>query len=107
GDRTGVLALLAADVTISEAGHTQTRDEYAAGHLAEDIAFLKTAQITPLSIASMPMGQTAMVGTESEIHANGKGVSTALRSRELLSLKREGTVWKIASIRWQSEPLPG
>jgi hypothetical protein len=52
GDRDAVLELLSADVAISEAGHTQSRDEYAAGHLGEDIAFMKAAQITPVSLAS-------------------------------------------------------
>src|SRR3546814_20722930 len=49
GDRAAVLALLAPNVTISEGGHVQTRDAYAAGHLGADIAFLKSAKITPRS----------------------------------------------------------
>ena len=50
GDRDGVLALLSADVRISESGHTQSRSEYAAGHLGEDIAFHpKLHRLTALS----------------------------------------------------------
>jgi len=102
GDRDAVLALLSADVTVSEEGHTQSRDEYAKGHLGEDIAFLKKAQVRPITMASMPMGGSAMVGSESEIRqaTNGK----TQRSRELLTLKRENGAWKILAIRWQSAP---
>lgn len=105
GDREAVLALLAPEVTISEGGQTQSRDEYASGHLGEDIAFLKSVQVKPVSLASMPMGETAMVGTETLITATLKGKLTTLRSRELLTLKRQGAAWKIVAVRWQSEPV--
>jgi len=107
GDRDAVLALLAPDVSISEGGQVQSREAYASGHLGEDIAFLKTAKITPVSLGSMPMGDTAMVGSESDIQATVKGKPTTLRSRELLNLKKDGKDWKIVSIQWQSAPVSG
>ena len=102
GDRTAALAVLAPQVTITEGGHTQSRDEYAGGHLAEDIAFLKTVQSKPISLGSLSMGDTAMVGSESEIGATVKGQPKVMRSREMLSLKRENDTWKIIAIRWES-----
>jgi ketosteroid isomerase-like protein len=107
GDRTAVLALLAPDVSISEGGQVQSREAYAGGHLDEDIAFLRDAKITPVSLGSMPMGDTAMVGSESDIQATVKGKSATLRSRELLTLKKDGKDWKIVSIQWQSAPISG
>lgn len=104
-DRQGVLALLSPDVTVSESGETQSHDEYASHHLGEDIAFLKAAKITPISLASMPMGDTAMVGSEADIVTMKQGKSTTTRSLELLQLKRHGMTWKIVSIRWQSQLL--
>ena len=104
GDRNAVLALLSADVTVTESGHTQSRKEYASGHLGEDIAFLKTAEVKPISVASMPMGENAMVGSESQIRAKGAGQPKILRSRELLTLKREDGAWKIVAVRWESAP---
>ena len=89
---------------VSEAGHTQSRDEYAAGHLGEDIAFLKAAQVTPVSLASKELGETAVVGSESEIRATVKGEPRTFRSREMLTLKRENGSWKIVDIQWQSLP---
>ncbi|KRE87503.1 cytochrome C [Rhodanobacter sp. Soil772] len=106
GDRAAVLALLAPDVSISEGGQTQTRDDYASGHLGEDIAFLKTARITPVSLGSMPMGDTAMVGSESDMQATVKGKPATLRSREMLNLRKDGDSWKIVSIQWQTTPVP-
>ena len=105
GDRAAVLALLAPEVTISEGGHTQSYDEYANGHLGEDIAFLKGATVTPISLGSMPMGDTAMVGGESTIKTESKGKPVALRSREMLTLKQVGATWKIITVQWQSTPM--
>ena len=107
GDQAAVLALLAPDVSISEGGHVQTRDEYASGHLGGDIAFLKDARITPLSIASMPLGDSVMVGSESEIETSVKGKLVRLRSREMLKLQHDGKGWKIVSVQWQSAPVKG
>ena len=105
GDRAAVLALLAPEVSVSEGGHTQSHDEYANGHLGEDIAFLKGATITPISLGSMPMGDTAMVGSESTIKVVNKGKPVTLRSREMLTLKPVGGAWKIITVQWQSVPL--
>lgn len=106
GDRKAALASLSAQASISEDGHTQTRSEYAATHLAADIAFLKDAQITPISFGSNTDGDAAMVGGENEIRAtSSKGKPVALRSRELLRLKHEGAAWKIVDVQWESTPL--
>jgi ketosteroid isomerase-like protein/mono/diheme cytochrome c family protein len=105
GDRAAVLALLAPEVSVSEGGHTQSHDEYANGHLGEDIAFLKDATITPISLGSMRMGDTAMVGSESTITIVSKGKSVSLRSLEMLTLKQVGAGWKIVTIQWQSTPI--
>lgn len=105
GDRNAVLALLAPDVTITEGNVVQTRDAYAAVHLGEDIAFLKHARITTVSQGSEQQGDTAIVGSESEIQTIIKGKPISLRSREVLNLKKTGNAWKIVAIHWQSTPL--
>jgi len=106
GDRDAVLALLAPEVTISEGGHTQSRAEYASGHLGEDIAFLKTAQVKPISLASMPMGATTMVGSESELTAAKDGKTMTMLSRELLTLKQTPSGWMVVRVQWSSQPKP-
>ncbi|HUW28086.1 MAG TPA: c-type cytochrome [Sulfuriferula sp.] len=107
GDRAAVLALLAPDAVIREDGHVQTRESYAAGPLAEDIAFLKDAQITPITQGSMSMGDLAVVGSERDITAMVKGKPVTIRRRELLSLSQLGKEWKIVSVQWQSAPVAG
>ena len=107
GDRAAVLALLAPEVTVSERGHTQSHDEYASGHLDEDIAFLKDATITPISLGSMPMGDTAMVGSASTIRTVAGSKPVTLLSREMLTLKQASGGWKIVTIQWQSTPVSG
>jgi mono/diheme cytochrome c family protein len=99
GDRASALAQLSADVTVTESGHTQSRSEYASGHLGEDIAYLKDVDIETLVLASLPMGDTAIVGSESAVRR--KGESNARRSRELLILRRDSGAWKIVAIRWE------
>ena len=106
GDRAAVLALLAPDVSISEGSQVQSRAAYASGHLGEDIAFLHGARITPVSLASMPMGDTAMVGSESDITTSTDGKASTLRSREMLNLRKVGKQWEIVAIQWQSAPVP-
>lgn len=102
GDREALLALLSADVTVTEGGHTQSREQYASGHLDQDIAFYKDARVVPLSIASMLTGDAALVGSDSEIRTGGDSQPKVQRKRELLTLKRENGTWKIVAVRWQS-----
>jgi ketosteroid isomerase-like protein len=106
GDRNAVLTLLAPDVAISEGGETQTRKQYETGHLSDDIAFLKTAQVKPVSMGSMPMGDTAMVGSRSEIRATHDGKPVALLSTEMLTLRKESSGWLITKIEWASDKVP-
>jgi ketosteroid isomerase-like protein len=103
GDRSKVMALLAPEVKVIEGGETQTRDEYAAHHLGEDIAFLKPANVKSLFLGSMPMGDTAMVGSRSEIRTTHDGQALALLSTETLTLKHTNSGWFITRIEWASE----
>jgi len=50
------------------------------------------------------MGESAVVGSESEIRKTAKGQSKVQRSREMLTLERENGTWKIVAIQWQSAP---
>lgn len=106
GDREAVLALLAPEVQISEGDHVQSRDEYAAGHLGEDMAALKDAKLNVVSMGSMTMGDTAMVGTETRTAIQHHGKPAERISKEMLDLKRNGADWRIVRVRWQSERAP-
>jgi mono/diheme cytochrome c family protein/ketosteroid isomerase-like protein len=103
GDRARVLQLLASDVKISEGGETQDRATYAADHLGDDIAFLQKATVHPQFLGSMPMGDTAMVASRSEVHASHDGRPLTLLSTEVLTLKNTAAGWRITRVEWTSE----
>jgi len=105
GDRTAALAMLADDAKINEDGETQDRANYAEGHLAADIAFLKNAQVKLLSRVSARAGDRAQVASASAIHATARGKPVALRSDESMELRQSGGAWHIVMIRWSSQPL--
>jgi mono/diheme cytochrome c family protein/ketosteroid isomerase-like protein len=105
GDRAAVLALLAPAVVIREDGETQTRAVYAAGHLDHDIAFLKGADIRAVDMGSMPMGDTAMVGSRSQVRTTHHGEPVAVLSSEMLTLRKAPSGWLITQVDWASQPL--
>lgn len=107
GDRAAVLALLAEDARISEDGETQDPATYASAHLAADIAFLKQAKVTLLSRVSALAGDRAQVASASTVRATVRGKPVVLRSDESMELRRVGAGWRIAAIRWTTEPEPG
>lgn len=103
GDRAAALDLLAPQLHVSEAGATEDLDQYAAGHLAADMAFLKDAKIKRLSRASVLTDDTARVVSISEIRSTAKGKPVVLQSRESMQLERYREHWWITAIRWESE----
>jgi mono/diheme cytochrome c family protein/ketosteroid isomerase-like protein len=105
GDRKAVLAMLAPEVVINEGGESQTRDVYAASHLSHDIAFLEGADVRPLDMASMPMGDTAMVGSRSEVRTVHHDEQVAALNTEMLTLRKSAGGWLITRIDWTSQPL--
>jgi mono/diheme cytochrome c family protein len=106
GNRRQVLELLAPEAKISEGGETQDRTTYAAAHLDEDIASLRQAIVHTEFMGSMPMGDTAMVATRSEIHPAGHQTARAARRIEILTLENTGRGWLITRIEWSSEAAP-
>lgn len=105
GDRQAVLALLAPEVVIREGGETQSREAYAASHLNHDIAFLKEADIRPVDIGSMAMGDTAMVGSRRQVRTMHDGEQGAVPSSEMLTPKKAPSGWLITQVDWSSQPL--
>lgn len=73
----------------------------------EDFGFLKRAQIKPLSLVSMAMGDSAMVSSRSEIRVSHEGVPMSMLSSEMLTLKQTPSGWKIVKVQWSSGPIPG
>lgn len=105
GDAKTAMELLAPDAVILESGSSQTREEYAREHLAEDIAFVKAVPGTrsKLSIkqegnAAWTTATTQSVGTFNGREINSVGV-------ELMVLSKTEFGWRIRAIHWSSHKM--
>lgn len=102
-DRAG--QLLAEDVLILESGGAErSRAEYLGGHAIHDAAFLKTAHSQVKQRKARVDGNTAWVGTESELHTTKDGKTLTLLSSETMVLKQTPAGWRIVHIHWSSRP---
>lgn len=108
GDEAAVRRLLAPDVLILESGGAErSLEEYAAHHMAADMAFMAAVEARRLSRASGTLGDTAWVATERAVTGRYKGKDLALKSQETLVLHRgEDGEWRIVHVHWSSGPLP-
>jgi hypothetical protein len=52
------------------------------------------------------MGDTAMVGSRSELRATHDGKPVGVLSTEILTLRKAPSRWLITKIEWASDPLP-
>jgi ketosteroid isomerase-like protein len=108
GDPGAALALLASDAIIMEAGDIQSKAEYAAHHLQEDIAFSKAIASTRSSVRVVVDGNVAWASSTSVTEGwfNGRAINSA--GAELVVLSRVGAPgkqpgrWRIRAIHWSS-----
>lgn len=102
GDGEAVLNLLALDAVILESGFSQTREEYAREHLAEDIAFAKALPGTRSQLIIKQEGNVAWTTatTKSVGIFNGRAVNSA--GVELMVLTKTEIGWRIRAIHWSS-----
>lgn len=107
GRRKAALAFLHPRATIIEGGHVQSVDEYAAGHLGSDMAFLAQIDIEPLSRdIQLGTGQ-ATVETRSRFRGQVNEQSIDLESIEFATLIETNEGWRIGQIAWSSRPFSG
>jgi hypothetical protein len=103
GDLKAVGSLLDPAVLILESGSAErSREEYLGHHAIADAAFLKGTHQQILRRTARISGETAWVGTESELHSNKDGKATTTLSTETMVLKRTPQGWRIVHIHWSS-----
>lgn len=104
-DMATVTRLLDERVLILESGGAErSREEYLGHHAISDAAFLGGAMITPKQRSAHVYGDTAWIGSESEIRTGqGKDAKTLL-SAETMILRRQDGAWTIVHIHWSSRP---
>lgn len=101
-----VLALLAPDVLIFEAGEQQTsRDDYAAHHLKADIAFLAKVYVDTLGQTSRVDGTTAWVTTRSRLVSREADPRPPATVTETVVLRRSAANWQIVHVHWSSSSV--
>lgn len=106
GDSVRALSLLHEKLIVLEAGGSErSRDEYAAQHLALDIAFGTGTQRT-LEWRQMQIdGDLAWATSLTRVSGTHDGRSVNQQVAETMLLRREQGEWKIAHIHWSARRL--
>jgi ketosteroid isomerase-like protein len=102
GDSASALRLLAADAVILESGGRESRDEYAAHHLAEDIEFARAVPVERSALQVTVSGDVAWVNSTSVVRGTYRNRAIDMAGVELMVLSRTATGWVIRAIHWSS-----
>ena len=102
GDSANAARLLAPDAVILESGDRETRAEYIAHHLGEDIKFARAVPGTRTVVDARREGEVVWVVSTSV--AKGRFGDRLVNSQgaELMVLSRFGERWMIRAIHWSS-----
>ena len=103
GDANGALRLLAADAVILESGGRETREEYAAHHLAQDIEFARAVPLQAGPIQVTVSGNTAWASSTGRLKGTFQARPVDLALAELMVLSRTAAGWEIRAIHWSSQ----
>lgn len=107
GDGAAAQALLAPDVLVYEFGGQEASvAEYAGGHLAADMEFLKGATVSVLDRRQTVDGALAVVTTRTRTQGTYKDKPFDQLGTETMVLRRDGATWRIAHIHWSSRAAP-
>lgn len=102
GDKRAALAMLADDALIYEAGHAETKPEYAAHHLDADIAFAKAVPGTTVRRRGGSAGPLVWLTTEGRTTGTYKGKAVDRRTTETTLLRSDAGKWLIVHQHWSS-----
>ena len=102
GDNAKALSLLAPDAVILESGGIESRAEYAAHHLPEDIEFTRAVPSVPGTLQVTVDGKSAWTAGTSTTAGQFKGRTiNSVGAESMVLTKRDGK-WRIRSIHWSS-----
>ena len=102
GDSATAARLLAPDAVILENGDRETRAQYIAGHLEEDIDFARSVISTRTVTDAHREGGVAWVTAISVSKGKFRDRDINSRGAELIVLSRSSATWKIRAIHWSS-----
>lgn len=102
GNAEAAAKILAPDAVILEGGDKETRKDYIAHHLLEDIKFAKAVPSTRSKLEISIAGDVAWVTSTSFTQGAYQGKALNLVGAELMVLARTTTGWQIRAIHWSS-----
>ena len=102
GDSTNAVRLLAPDAIILESGVRETRAEYVAHHLGEDIEFARAVSTTRKVLDTRRQDDVVWVIASSESKGRFHERQIDSRGVELMVLTRSRQRWLINAIHWSS-----
>ncbi|HKQ38892.1 MAG TPA: nuclear transport factor 2 family protein [Verrucomicrobiae bacterium] len=106
GDAEAAMKMLAPNAIILESGASQTREEYAREHLAEDIAFAKATSSTRLTLNVGQEGKAAWTISTYQTNGSFEPKPIDIIAAELVVLTQSPDGWRIRSIHWSSRKRP-
>jgi hypothetical protein len=102
GDSAAAEQLLDGEAMIMESGYLETRAEYLARHLGEDIQFAKAVASKRTITQAKRAGNMAWIVTASDSKGTFNEKPIDSRGAELMVLSRSGSDWRISAIHWSS-----
>ncbi len=102
GDSIGVMALLAPDAMILEAGGIETRHEYQDHHLPGDIAYAAAVPSVRTVRHVNVRGDMAWIASTSVTTGTFKERAINSSGAELMVLMRQGKDWLVSGVHWSS-----
>lgn len=105
GDSKTAMNLLESDAVVLEGGSLETRAEYEAHHLQEDIQFAQTAHSIRSDIRVEIDGKTAWLTSRSRTNGSFEGKPVNSSGVELAVLTRTAEGWRIRAIHWSSHRI--
>lgn len=102
GDSATALSLLAPDALILESGDLETRAEYRAHHLKDDIDFARAVRSQRKVLRVTVRGSAAWIIATSSREGQFEGRPISMVGAELLVLRQTGARWQIAAVHWSS-----
>jgi len=106
GDRDAVMELLLPEALIFESGTPETVEEYAASHLAADMAFSQATSREILEQSDQMVGEAAWVITRSRTTGTFKERTIDSTGVETVVLQHVKAGWRIAHIHWSWAKKP-
>jgi ketosteroid isomerase-like protein len=105
GNADAAMEILAPDALILESGHTQTREQYGAGHLQGDMALMRSASVTHSDFTIKQETGIAWTTQTYRVTGTHKGREIDSQGVELMVLTETPAGWRIRAVHWSNHSV--